>query len=96
MAAKKTAKKAEPKSERKSILPDPEEYVEIELFADNDKYSDDVVVTVNGERCQIQRGVPVKVKRKFAEVLQHSEEQRRSTQMLIKELTSKSRAAELQ
>lgn len=34
-----------------------------------------IYVGVNGENIQIQRGVPVKIKRKFLEVLQHAQEQ---------------------
>lgn len=52
-----------------------EELVEVFLFKDSGKYSDDVYVAVNGENCQIQRGVPVKIKRKFHEVLMNSQAQ---------------------
>ena len=48
------------------------EYVEIELFKDNSKYKDDVTVSVNGETCLVQRGKKVKIKRKFAQVLEDS------------------------
>ena len=60
-----------------------EELVEILLFKDAERYKDDVFVAVNGETCQIKRGVPVKIKRKFAEVLQHSMEQDAATAQLI-------------
>lgn len=60
-----------------------EEYVEVRLFKDNNKYKDDVVVGVNGEFCQIQRGVPVKIKRKFAEVLDSSSLQDYETSVLM-------------
>lgn len=49
------------------------ELVEIKLFKDNNKYKDDVFVSVNGENCVIKRGVRVKVKRKFANVLDLSD-----------------------
>lgn len=49
-----------------------EELVEITLFADGDRYTDDVFVCVNGESCLIQRGVPVKVRPMFAAALQNS------------------------
>ena len=49
------------------------EYVEIKLFKDNDRYKDDVYVAVNGQNCIIKRGEWVKVKRKFALVLDASE-----------------------
>ena len=60
-----------------------EEYVEIELFRDNDKYKDDVYVAVGGENCLIKRGVPVKIKRKFALVLNQSKLQDMKTAALI-------------
>ena len=50
------------------------EYVEIRLFKDGDKYKDDVLVGINGYMCRIKRGVPVKIKRRFAEVIAQSEE----------------------
>ena len=53
------------------------EYVEVELFRDNDKYKDDVFVGVNGENCIIKRGERVKIKRKFAQVLEHSMAQKK-------------------
>lgn len=63
------------------------EEVEIQLFKDAGKYKDDVYVAVNGENCLIQRGKPVKVKRKFAEVLRQSLKQDNETADMIKELT---------
>jgi len=66
-----------------------EEYVEVKLFKDNDKYKDDVFVAVNGENCVIKRGERVKIKRKFAEVLDHSEHQDYETSMLIEAATER-------
>ena len=73
------------------------EDVEIQLFKDNGKYKDDVYVAVNGVNCLIQRGKPVKVKRKFAEVLKQSLEQDNETADMIRELESdyEKRAKEL-
>lgn len=51
------------------------EYVEIQLFQDNGKYKDDVFVAVNGETCLIKRGMPVKVKRKFAQLIDSGQRQ---------------------
>ena len=62
-----------------------EEEVEIKLFKDNGKYKDDVFVGCNGENCVIQRGVKVKIKRKFAEILDHSEHQDYETSQLIEQ-----------
>lgn len=60
-----------------------EELVEVKLFKDNNKYKDDVFVSVNGENCVIKRGVRVKIKRKFADVLDKSDMQDYETSMLI-------------
>jgi len=48
------------------------ELVPVKLFKDNNKYKDDVFVSVNGENCLIQRGKEVRIKRKFALVLESS------------------------
>ena len=49
------------------------EYISVKLFKDNDKYRDDVYVAVHGQNCVIKRGEWVKIKRKFALVLDASE-----------------------
>ena len=59
------------------------ELVEVKLFKDNNKYKDDVFVAVNGENCVIKRGERVKVKRKFANVLDLSDMQDYETNKLI-------------
>ena len=64
------------------------EEVEIQLFKDSGKYKDDVYVAVNGQNCLIQRGKPVRVKRKFAEALRRSLEQDNETADMIRELES--------
>lgn len=61
------------------------ELVEVKLFKDNNKYKDDVYVSVNGENCVIKRGERVKVKRKFAEVLDKSDLQDFETSKLIEQ-----------
>ena len=60
-----------------------DELVEVQLFKDNNKYKDDVFVSVNGENCVIQRGKKVMVKRKFAAVLENSSIQDFETSELI-------------
>ncbi len=60
-----------------------DELVEIKLFKDSGKYKDDVVVGVNGEFIAIKRGERVKIKRKFAEVLDHQERQDMETAEMI-------------
>ena len=59
------------------------EEVTVHLFKDNGNYKDDVFVAVNGVGVQIQRGVDVKIKRKYAEVLKRSMEQDYHTADLI-------------
>ena len=59
------------------------EYIAVKLFRDNDRYRDDVYVAVNGQNCIIKRGEWVKVKRKFALVLDSSEIQDMKTAELI-------------
>ena len=59
------------------------ELVEVKLFKDNNKYKDDVFVSVNGENCVIKRGEKVKIKRKFAAVLDSSDLQDYETSLLI-------------
>ena len=59
------------------------EYVSIKLFKDNDRYKDDVYVAVNGQNCVIRRGEWVRIKRKFALVLDASEIQDMKTAEFI-------------
>lgn len=63
--------------------------VKVMLFKDNDRYKDDVFVSVNGESYQIQRGVEVEVPDYIAEVLDHAAEQRQSTALTIERLENK-------
>ena len=50
--------------------------VTIHLFKDNDKYSGDVFVGVNGKNWLIKRGEDVEVPRCVAEVIKNAEAQR--------------------
>lgn len=59
------------------------EYISVKLFKDNDRYKDDVYVAVNGQNCVIKRGEWVKIKRKFALVLDASEIQDMKTAEFI-------------
>lgn len=68
-----------------------EELVEVLLFKDNDKYKDDVFVCLNGETCQVKRGVPVKIKRKFANIIQQSMKQDVETAQLIERASGRFR-----
>ena len=82
----------EPTVEQKKADAEREAYwnepVEVKLFKDNNKYKDDVFVSVNGENCVIKRGERVMIKRKFAEVLDHSDMQDYETSLLIERKTS--------
>jgi len=84
--------KAKRAAEHKAYM---EEYVDVKLFKDNDKYKDDVFVSVNGENCVIKRGERVRIKRKFAEVLDHSEHQDYETSKLIEQATRNKKLADL-
>ena len=63
-----------------------EEYVYVELFKDNGRYRDDVLVCVNGESCQIKRGVRVRIKRKFLWAIQNQMRQDANTANMIQEM----------
>ncbi len=71
------------------------ELVEVKLFKDNNKYKDDVFVAVNGENCVIKRGEKVKIKRKFAEVLENSDLQDYETSKLIEKKSSEFAKSEM-
>ena len=71
-----------------------DEYVEVSLFKDNNKYKDDVFVAVNGVGCIIQRGKKVMVKRKYALALENARKQNESTANYIDLKTSEGRDAD--
>ncbi len=70
------------------------EYVAVKLFRDNDRYKDDVYVAINGQNCLIKRGEWVKVKRKFALVLDQSEIQDMQTAEYLEAEQARFREAE--
>ena len=72
-----------------------DELVEVRLFKDNNKYKDDVFVSVNGENCVIKRGEKVMIKRKFAAVLENSDMQDYETSKLIEKKSSEFAKSEL-
>ncbi|MBE7055061.1 MAG: hypothetical protein E7392_02980 [Ruminococcaceae bacterium] len=70
--------------EKTQIVQDnPNALVEIELFRDNKDYKDNVFVAVNGESCVIARGRKVKIKKKFADVIENSMRQDVKTARLM-------------
>ena len=70
------------------------EYVSVKLFRDNDRYKDDVYVAVNGQNCVVRRGEWVRIKRKFAMVLDQSEIQDMQTAEMLEAEQNRFRAAE--
>lgn len=75
--------------EQKKLKAYYDELVTINLFMDNDKYKDDVIVAVNGKVWQIKRGEDVKVPRHIAEVINNSAKQDRATALEIRKLEEK-------
>ena len=51
-----------------------DDYIDIRLFKDGERYRDDVLVGINGYMCRIKRGVPVRIKRSFAKIIAQSED----------------------
>ena len=72
--ATKKNKKANPKGE---------ELTSYTFFKDDGEYSDDVYISVNGERIVCQRGVPVKIKRKFVWAYELAEAQKRKAANMV-------------
>ena len=65
------------------------EYVEIRLFKDNEKYKDDVYVAINGKNCLIRRGVWTRIRCKFALLLDQSEIQDLRTAQFMEQESSR-------
>lgn len=63
------------KKRQQRVNPVAEELVTHIFFKDNGEYSDDVFLNVNGEKIVCQRGVPVKIKRKFVWAYERAQEQ---------------------
>ena len=72
---------------------DPNEEVSIHLFKDSGKYKGDVFAAVNGKRVLIKRGETVKVKQKYAEVLENSLKQDAATAAMIEQKVNEYNAA---
>lgn len=80
--AAEEAAAAEARAAREAWL---NEEVEVKLFKDGGKYKDDVFVSVNGETVALKRGERVRIKRKFALVLDNSERSDYETTELMRE-----------
>lgn len=95
LEAENTEKKAAIADEKRfqSFLKNQEvwlnEYVEVRLFKDNEKYKDDVYVAINGKNCVIRRGVWTRIRRKFALLLDQSEIQDLRTAELMEKEASR-------
>ena len=75
MAAKKTDEQTETAVQSAEKVGYYDELVPVKLFRDDNRYKDDVFVGVNGKTMLIKRGEKVMIPRKFALVLENSEEQ---------------------
>lgn len=73
--ATKATDKTSTDDENKKINDELEEYTVVQLFKGDGKYADDVFLAVNGENCVVKRGYPVKIKKKFALILEQSYQQ---------------------
>lgn len=66
-----------------------EELVTIKLTKTGDKHRDSLYVSVNGKNVLIKAGVPVRIKRKFALVIEESIRQQELTMALIEQSVDK-------
>lgn len=96
MATKKTEKVVETEEVMETKVEKNEEptsnMVEVELFLDSERYSDDVQVGVNGKIYTVQRGKKVMVPRPVAEIIWHQKAQDKRTSDLINKYENKFKA----
>ena len=71
------------------------ELVTVKLFKDNDRYKDDVFVSVNGVGMIVPRGKEVQIPRKYAIALKNSEAQDSFAAQHSMELAKNAEASEL-
>lgn len=85
----KEKKLEKPDEKARRMMPPPdlskEKKVPVNLFLDNDKYSDDVFVGLNGINYLIRRGETVMVPESVAQVLKDSEAQRQASFKFMRE-----------
>lgn len=62
-----------------------QDMVKVKLFRDNGKYKDDVVVSLNGKRYLVPRGVEVEVPKGVKEILDNSMSQDEATEMYVRQ-----------
>lgn len=63
---------------KRAVNKDLEEEVLYTFFKDGENYSGDVFISVNAENIVVQRGVPVRIKRKFVLAYEDAERQRKT------------------
>ncbi len=66
-----------------------EEEVPVHLFKDTDKYKDDVYVSVGSDNILIKRGIDVKIKRKYKNIIEQSKKQNMDAMNYIESLAGK-------
>lgn len=76
---------AEVKASPRKRSPRGEEEVTYTFFKDNGEYSDDVFLSVNCEKIVCQRGVPVRIKRKFVWAYEQAMRQRDKAAQTVEE-----------
>lgn len=79
------AEEAEPEKTAEEAAEDAywNELVPFEALFDGDKYKDDIIVSVNGKRYQIKRGVKVMIPRNVFNVLMRSQQQDMKTAAMM-------------
>ena len=75
-------------AEKKTVKPE-DELVTVQLFKDSGKYKNDVTLHVNGQNVVIQRGVKVKIKRKFLSALNNAQKQQYQAYILMDKMQKK-------
>lgn len=69
---------AKTEQHKRAVNKDLEEEVLYTFFKDGENYSGDVFISVNAENIVVQRGVPVRIKRKFVLAYEDAERQRKT------------------
>lgn len=69
---------AKTEQHKRAVNKDLEEEVLYTFFKDDGDYSGDVFISVNAENIVVQRGVPVRIKRKFVLAYEDAERQRKT------------------
>lgn len=73
--AEKTEGKSSLSEENEKINAELEEYTLVHVFKGDGKYAEDIYLSVNGDNCLVKRGYPIRIKKKFAVLLEQSYQQ---------------------